>query len=73
MGLAVYLGEAQKQSLRELLSELLGRPIPDDERIATTWAELRLYVAALKEENEMLKEEIDFLKGYPVNGLNTPD
>lgn len=62
-------GGAREMTVREMLSEMLGRPIPDDEKLTATWSELRLMVAAIKEENEMLNDELDYLKGYPVNGF----
>jgi hypothetical protein len=69
MGGGVAFGLSQHvETLHEVFEEILGRPIPGEEKLATTVAETRLLVAALREENEMLKDELDFVKGYPVNG-----
>lgn len=60
--------QGQPTTMREAMSRILGRPIPDEELISRSFREVELLVASLREENEMLQEELDYLKGYPVNG-----
>lgn len=71
--------ETPPSSLQEKIAEVLGRPIPGDEKVHSTIAELVQLAGLQQVENELMRveiatlellladarEELDYLKGYP--------